>query len=372
MDHDLFDENRTLRLQLKKFLSEARKNEEKMRRFDAMERKLIGTRSLFELIDAVICDYREAFGLDKVTLALVDPDYELLHLLDSGGHTIEQLPDLIFLSDHQPLDVLFDGSGAPVLAAYQDALHEVLFGYQSCKPARIALLPLIQDKRIVGSLNLGCSQPNRFMPGEGTDFLRRLAFIVAVCLENAGNHERLKLVGLTDPLTGVSNRRYFEQRFRDEVSGAQRHAESLSCMFLDVDRFKRINDSLGHQVGDEVLKAVARMIKTYLRGSDIIARYGGEEFVAILPRTPANQAYEVAERIRAAIAEHPFGTASGDVAVTISIGVSTCHAAYAEQDVGLTVQSLISQADRAVYAAKESGRNRVVHADSAAGAEIRV
>ncbi len=372
MDHDLYDENRALRLQLKKFLSEARKNEEKMRRFDAMERKLIGTRSLFELIDAVIGDYREVFSLDKVTLALVDPDYELLHLLDGGGHTIEQLPDLIFLSDHQPLDALFDGSDTPVLAAYQDALHEVLFGYQSCKPARIALLPLIQDNRIVGSLNLGCSQPDRFMPGEGTDFLRRLAFIVAVCLENAGNHERLKLVGLTDPLTGVSNRRYFEQRFRDEVVSAQRHAEPLSCMFLDVDRFKRINDSLGHQVGDKVLKEVARLIKAYLRGSDIIARYGGEEFVAILPRTPSGQAYEVAERIRAAIAEHPFGTDSGDVSVTISIGVSTCQAAYMEQDLDLIVQELISRADRAVYAAKDSGRNRVIHADSAAGTEVRI
>lgn len=171
-------------------------------------------------------------------------------------------------------------------------------------------------------------------------------------------NERLNALATTDGLTGAKNHRFFQDRLRQEISEAERHDRPLSLLLLDLDHFKSLNDTFGHQAGDEVLISVARLLQSQARASDIVARYGGEEFVVILPGTDRANAQTIAERFRTAIAEWSWPRRS----VTTSIGVSTL------QGDGIAPASLIEKADTALYASKRGGRNRVTHADDAVSA----
>lgn len=361
MENDLQAENQYLRQQLQLMLGAARQNEEKLRRFDQLELRIIVTHSLAGLVRTLLQDYKTVFDLDAVTLALSDPDYEAARILEGINENGADIPGLILLEDAVMLKALYGGSTIPFLGAFDAARHRALFASASCTPASVALLPLISREELIGSLNMGSCSQERFTDDSGTNFLERLAAIAAICLENALNHERLRLVGLTDPLTGINNRRYFEHRCLEEIAYACRHGLPLACLFLDADKFKRINDTLGHQAGDAVLKRIAVLIKSQLRASDIPARYGGEEFVVLLPKTSLSNACEIAERIRSTISAQPFQPLpSESVSITISIGISMLATVTAEKDVETLAEMLISGADEALYRAKENGRNQVV------------
>jgi diguanylate cyclase (GGDEF)-like protein len=348
-------ENQRLRQQLDGLLHEARLNQDKLRRFDQLERQLIAAPTLAALIDVLLTEYRTLFQLDAVTLALVDPLGEVRALLGEAACA----PGLVVLDSEQSLQALYGDSGRPVLAAAQPA-HDFLFEDVPAERATVALLPLVQRDQFIGSLNLGSRDAQRFVPGSSTDFLARLAALAALCLHNALATERLKLAGLTDALTGVHNRRYFEARCLEEVQAAQRTKLPLVCMFMDVDRFKNLNDTLGHPAGDQVLRYVTRLIKVQLRGSDVVARYGGEEFVVLLPATPLPLGLETAERIRRIVAAQSVPvTGKTDVHVTISIGVALLQP-QAGGDAAELAADMVQRADQAVYAAKQAGRNRVV------------
>jgi diguanylate cyclase (GGDEF)-like protein/PAS domain S-box-containing protein len=157
----------------------------------------------------------------------------------------------------------------------------------------------------------------------------------------------------TDHLTGVSSRAHFFEVAESEVARAERHGRALSVVMLDADYFKRINDTAGHQAGDEVLKRIAGEAKGLLRTSDTVARLGGEEFILMLPSTTAGEALVVAERLRVAVERARIETAVGQLKATISLGVATLSPANP------TLQGLLAAADRALYDAKRAGRNCV-------------
>jgi diguanylate cyclase (GGDEF)-like protein/PAS domain S-box-containing protein len=157
----------------------------------------------------------------------------------------------------------------------------------------------------------------------------------------------------TDHLTGVSSRAHFFEVAESEVARAERHGRALSVVMLDADYFKRINDTAGHQAGDEVLKRIAGEAKGLLRTSDTVARLGGEEFILMLPSTTAGEALVVAERLRVAVERARIETAVGQLKATISLGVATLSPANP------TLQGLLAAADRALYEAKRAGRNCV-------------
>jgi diguanylate cyclase (GGDEF)-like protein len=155
-----------------------------------------------------------------------------------------------------------------------------------------------------------------------------------------------------DPLTGLANRRALDQRLSAEIARARRERRPLSAIVLDIDHFKRVNDSLGHAAGDEVLVHLAHILRAELRGADLAARSGGEEFCLLLPGIAAEDAWWVAERIRQRVADNPTVLESGEaVPVTVSLGI----AALGEDD---DRDSLLARADQAMYRAKQSGRNR--------------
>lgn len=171
-------------------------------------------------------------------------------------------------------------------------------------------------------------------------------------------NEQLKAISLTDGLTRIANRRRFDEKLEDEWKRAQRHGHPVSLLMLDIDHFKRVNDELGHLVGDDCLTEVAALCAAEVqRSGDLLARYGGEEFSILLPATPEEGAVRVAERVRQAVARSPVhsGERVAPVNLTISVGV-----ACLVPDPDTEPQELIRQADEALYAAKESGRNRVM------------
>ena len=358
MKPDLYQENQLLRRQLKELLAQARKNEQKMQRLQAYELRLLGSASLHELVTRLIDGYRSFGGADLVTLAIIDPMYETQRVLRDQGATDADLAPVIFLPNEDALNRVFGISVAPKLGVFNARLHPVLLPAPQRAPQSVALLPLVRNNELIGSLNLGSYRKEHFAANAGTDFLERLAAIVAVSLENCINMERIKRIGLTDPLTSVNNRRFFDQRLQEEVARAHRHDVPLSCLLLDIDHFKNVNDTYGHPLGDRVLIDAAAIMRTQLRGSDLLARYGGEEFAALLTHTNGKDALDIAERIRSAIAEHEFLTAEkSSLRVTLSIGIATLQ--HAGSDLTSECARLVASADQALYAAKHGGRNRV-------------
>ncbi len=170
------------------------------------------------------------------------------------------------------------------------------------------------------------------------------------------NLETVRHESLTDPLTTLANRKYFDQALEKTISEAFVKREPLSLMMTDIDHFKNFNDSFGHQTGDQVLRLVAMSVKNNVKGQDIAARYGGEEFAVVLPNTVLRSATTVADHIRRAVMTKQLMKRSTHEQlgrITISIGVASLRA-------GDTAQSLIGRADACLYAAKRNGRNRVI------------
>lgn len=165
--------------------------------------------------------------------------------------------------------------------------------------------------------------------------------------------EELRKQAITDGLTGIANRTHFMERFGEELQRACRHQRPLSCLIIDIDFFKSINDTYGHQTGDEVLRKATAVFKSILRNTDILGRIGGEEFAAVLPETNLVEAIQVAERIRLAVEQNPLEINEYSSNFTISIGVSS-----REEDIA--IQSILRRADLALYTAKNNGRNQVV------------
>ena len=178
-------------------------------------------------------------------------------------------------------------------------------------------------------------------------------------LEKANNqlHESQEIIRklmLTDALTGIANRRHLDERLMIELDRMKRYDRPLSLIIADLDKFKAVNDTFGHEAGDEVLKAVAEAMARNIRGADFLARYGGEEFVVLLPETDAGGAELMAERLRLAVKEKTIPAIKK--AISISLGVATTRQ-------NETAKSLLKRADDALYLAKRSGRDRVMVAD---------
>lgn len=351
-------ENLLLREQLATLIDEARRNEDIMRRHQEFDLNFISASGFRELIESIFAALSAPSELDVVTLAMVDPRYEIRRILRDLNIDLSEFPNLIFLQDNDELGSLQNLS-LPELGPFNAPLHSCVFPPQVQQPASIALLPLWRHGALIGLLGLGSLDDARFTSDMATDFLQHMSSIVAICLENVINIERLKHLGFMDPLTGVNNRRYVEQRLAEEIGRTRRRAGDFCCLYIDIDHFKRINDSFGHLSGDEVLREVASRVKTELRLSDTLGRFGGEEFVVLLPETHLADACNVAERIRAGIADKLFLIGQNEHRVTVSIGAANLDIAVPDQAIKLLGQQMLAQADKALYQAKGSGRNRV-------------
>lgn len=210
--------------------------------------------------------------------------------------------------------------------------------------------PLIHDSKALGAL-VAAFDPDEPLEESKKEILRSLAVQAASAVENVNFGELQKRLAITDPLTGLYNFRYLSGMLERELSKTRRYSRVLSAAILDLDDFKTVNDTYGHQAGDALLKAVARVLMTQVRQADMVVRYGGEEFCIVFPETTKQAALRVAEKLRRAVSfirlpEYP------EVRTTVSIGIS----AFPEDSEDQT--DLLKKADQAMYRAKAAGKNR--------------
>jgi len=293
-----------------------------------------------------------------------------------------------------PLDLLKEGvyrngitgaaiaSGSPVLIPDSPAVSDIdgWAGRDGSLPGSAVILPVSALGRTIGVLEIISCRPGRF-----DELEYHLEFLVAAHLSSSLDNaltrqelatanarlrdhdlrfrqldQQLEQLAHTDDLTGLFNKRRLLEQLDAEIARARRYGEIMSCLMLDIDDFKLVNDSYGHQAGDDVLREVGRLLRRSLRVTDFVARYGGEEFTALLPRTDGSGAYRAAEHLRARFKEHPFVIPSGELHLTISIGIASCT-----KFDHLDSHQIILQADNALYRAKRSGRDRVCFCDEA-------
>lgn len=184
------------------------------------------------------------------------------------------------------------------------------------------------------------------------EFERGIAGNLARALANARECDRLKTLSMRDHLTGLYNRRVFEAML--EVETRKRSSKPFSLLLIDLDNFKLINDTYGHGTGDQVLVAIAKMLRLSFRKSDVVSRYGGEEFAVLLPETSPDSARQVAERFRENVATLSLGSGAKKIKPTVSVGIASIAYRF-----GIEVADVIEEADRALYTAKANGKNRV-------------
>lgn len=351
-DNNNLAQNRLERLThtLGELMEKAAQNERILRNFQQFELELLAVSSMEALLDSLLSNSLRHFRLDAAELWLFDPERILRDLLSDE---LQQSAGLHWFEKDEDLRALYPSSFSVRLTSPPPG------GLFAGRPVRsAALLPLVRQGALVGSLHFGAFAAQRFSADKSTDFINHLASVVAVCLENCANQERLHRLSMIDMLTRVENRRSFHLSMDLEIARAIRQGEPLTVMLGDLDHFKQINDTHGHQVGDRVLHAVAQEIAGMLRKTDHVCRYGGEEFALILPNCDRGLGIEIAERLRSRIADMRIASDSGiKVPTSISVGV-TCWTN--PMDGASTISDrLIKCADDAVYRAKSAGRNRV-------------
>lgn len=214
-------------------------------------------------------------------------------------------------------------------------------------------VPLNAHNQVLGVLAVHSSNPHYFTQTK-LRLLSAFASHVSIAIANAHLYEEAQYLAITDPLTKIYNRRYFFEIAQREFNRATRYGHQLSMLMLDIDHFKAVNDTYGHQIGDIALQKVANSCRESIRDIDILARYGGEEFIILLPNTEQQGALHVAHRIRDKISNIPTNAGKYSIPITVSIGVATLTKEITTLDI------LIGQADAMLYKAKEAGRNRVM------------
>lgn len=250
--------------------------------------------------------------------------------------------------------IIRDISSDPLMERVRDIIFSL--GIRS-----IMVIPIVFREEVIGTLFIRTSRSGYSFSEREIKLCHAIANASANALYNAFIFERiedektrLERLAITDYLTGLYNIRYFYHRLEEEFSRAQRYNFPLSCLMIDLDHFKQINDRYGHSAGDSVLREVAKLMKSHTRKSDVLARYGGEEFIMLLPETNMKGALTKAESLRKSISRLRFRSLKNMKAVTVSIGVAT----YPDVSISET-DELITYADNALYEAKTSGRNRV-------------
>lgn len=217
----------------------------------------------------------------------------------------------------------------------------------------LLLSPLSAREGVLGALMLATGNGKESFDPEEITLIETISHSVAACIENARLYSQTEQMAITDSLTGIYNRRGLFQFGQREVERSLRFARTISVLMVDLDHFKRLNDTYGHVVGDQVLASVAGRLNESVRRIDVVGRYGGEEFLVLLPECELQFARGVAERIRLAVERDPISSTSGPIPVTVSVGVAS-----SEQS-PLELEALVRFADQALYGAKQAGRNQV-------------
>ncbi len=355
--------------QYDKLMATNQKLEETNRRLTSSIAEFYTLQQISEAIGSIL-DINDLLNfVNDVIIGVMGVNYSTIVLLDHKKNrlkvqftNIQKKEDLAVLNDNINCRFLLDilENEKPVM---ENSVIPNNFDFIKTREiGSFICLPLSSKSRKFGITLIEHKNANTFDENN----LRLLVTIgkqISMAIENAELYANLQEMATIDGLTGVFNRVYFHQKFVDEYNAAKTLGYDLTLVILDIDKFKKFNDTFGHLFGDVVLKSVAQTVKSNLRSTDTIARFGGEEFVIILPRTTASEAYEKVEDLRIKIANNIIRDNLISASVTASFGIS-CF-----PDISANHMELIKDADNALYKAKESGRNCVKIATRADKAE---
>ena len=285
---------------------------------------------------------------------IIETQYELNYIVPLIGEMLDR-----FISDHLIYVFLYkDGEFKLVWpkACNDERIYDTLkqltpeTEYLLTNDDKIGAFPLTSEGEIIGCIAARSTLDK--LSKRDISYLEQLTRQSAITINRANTYAKVLQYATLDALTGLNNRRQFEVRLKQEIATTKRQKNPLCAMMIDIDFFKKVNDTYGHASGDSVLRTVASIIKEHLRESDIPSRYGGEEFAVLLPYTHIEEAQIVGERLRKAVEAAPIPIDKKNINVTISMGL----AEFTPEESG---EELFKRADTALYEAKESGRNRV-------------
>ena len=290
---------------------------------------------------------------------IIETQYEINYIVPLIGEMLDR-----FISDHLIYVFLKQNEDFSLVwpkACNDERVFESLKGldkdynYILTNDDKIGAFPLFSEDEITGCI-VARSMIEKLSKRD-IDYLEQLTRQAAATINRANSYSTILQYATLDALTNLNNRRQFETRLGQEIAITKRQNNPLCAMMIDIDFFKKVNDTYGHAAGDEVLRTVAGIIKEHLRESDIPARYGGEEFAVLIPFTQIQEAKTVGERLRKAVEERPITIyADTENAKQINVTISMGLAEYNKEESG---EALFERADKALYEAKKNGRNQV-------------
>ncbi len=332
-------------------LQRLKKNEEIHRKFHRLESKIISILNFKDFFEILLTEIKKIFHIPYVWLSVIEESglAKLIAQLNDSD-IIRKRTNHIKKSD---FDKIFGQLTDPILLNKALESYIVFFPNAQISPIRsLALAPVEIDGKIVGSLNQGDVDPTRFEPGMDTSSLKQLMLKISLCLSNVTANEKITYFAYHDPLTELLNRRALESALQREFSRSHRHSENLSVCFIDLDSFKPINDTYGHETGDIALKYVAKALESISRAEDIVARFAGDEFVVILPETNSDKADTLMTRLQAHLDRHPLQLTETILNISLSYGIAST------EDKKLTTpEMLLKKADKNLYAVKEKKKS---------------
>ncbi|MBI4481724.1 MAG: GGDEF domain-containing protein [Acidobacteria bacterium] len=310
----------------------------------------VGYRAVIESIIARVASETKS---ELCLVYLYNDAYDRLELSSSVGRLKEHVELMDFEFNRTIVNEVFT-SGLPYTNNEFDQTLKLPLNRKKLTIHSILCFPLTEKEKRVGVIEvLNKDQGNGFTE-EDQKLMELMIRPVTAAIENAVRFEKTEQLSLTDDLTGLYNYRYLKQFLSIEIKRCLRYKKDVSLLFIDIDRFKTVNDTFGHLVGSATLAEVGHIFKRTVRETDVVIRYGGDEYVIILPETSLNGSVVMAERLRKKIENHQFAVGQeNSFKLTISLGVASCpkHS--------LSAEGLIQKADAAMYLAKEISRNRI-------------
>ena len=353
----LFSTHASIALENARLYSLERQRARQLEAINIIAQQSTAVMDLEELLIRVCSVIQQAFQVSHVSLLLRD-EGDLVMRAHKGTLTPCFPPGGRFPVSQDPWQQAIASNGTVMEKDLSSASESFRLFKESA--SRLSI-PLISFGQTLGVLTLHSSQVNAFRDSE-LQSLESVADICANSIQNAHYVERVKQLAYLDGLTGIFNRRFFELRIMEEIERARRYETGMAVIMADIDQFKRLNDEFGHLLGDEVLRQVSSIFNQQLRKIDVVCRYGGEEFALLLTQTTADQAMNVAEKLRRMVETWQFPGVPRTITISAGVAAFSVH--------GTTRDDIVRAADSGLYAAKQSGRNRVclgTMANSASG-----